>query len=721
MAEKRVIELEVKDNVPNLKQQYKEAVKEVQKLVQVYGETSQQVAEAAKRAADLKDQIEDTNDAIAAFKGEGTYVAVGKAISSVASGFSAVEGAMGLVGVESEALQETMLRVQSAMALAQGLEGLEDAGRAFKQVGAIAMDALKGIRTGLLLTGIGAFVVILGTVAAYWDDIKKAVGGVNEKQAALNSTMDAYREGAKQAIQETTEVANSFELARQGVISKEEALFKYNETLGDSFGKAKNLNEAEALYAKKTDAYIKATSLRAQAQALFAKAADEQVKALTASLEDQRSFAEKSVNIFESGVAAFVDYSTAGLTNLSEKADKKTEQTFQNAQKRVKKESETRSKQINDLAADLLKEAELVENKNGIISENEKKTQDDIAAKRKEAAEKRKADLKTIKDAEKEYNRSILSDKEQEILAEQDKFNELIKLAQKHGYDTTNLRLALKNSLNDIEAKYAQQELDLADQINKAKRDKEIEERNRKEAEYRERIAAEEAFYDEYNAALLTQQQAEVQAVTDKYFNLIEEAKKYGLSTVELEEKMNKEVADINKKYSEATKAQKIQAVQDTLSTIGNLAIVFAGQSEEQQKKAFQIQKAANIANATIDTYKAATGAYASLSSIPTIGPILGAAAAAAAIAAGLANVKAIASQKFEGGGASAGGGGNVTAPSGAGGSVITPNFNIVGNAQATNPLAGLGTQPLQAYVVSGEVTTAQNLDRNRINYATFG
>ena len=46
-------------------------------------------------------------------------------------------------------------------------------------------------------------------------------------------------------------------------------------------------------------------------------------------------------------------------------------------------------------------------------------------------------------------------------------------------------------------------------------------------------------------------------------------------------------------------------------------------------------------------------------------------------------------------------------------------NFNIVGNAGA-NPLAAL-SQPIQAYVVSGEVTTAQALDRNKVNFATFG
>ena len=186
MAEKRTIELEIQDNSKTLKQQYKEAVIELQKVAAAYGETSQQAAEAAKKAAGLKDRIEDTNDAIKAFKGEGAFNALGKSVSSVASGFSAVEGAMGLVGVESEKLQETMLRVQSAMALAQGLEGLEDAGRAFKQLGSVAINALKGIKGALAATGIGLFVVALGTVVAYWDDIKEAVSGVSDEQTKLN-------------------------------------------------------------------------------------------------------------------------------------------------------------------------------------------------------------------------------------------------------------------------------------------------------------------------------------------------------------------------------------------------------------------------------------------------------------------------------------------------------------------------------------------------------
>ena len=62
------------------------------------------------------------------------------------------------------------------------------------------------------------------------------------------------------------------------------------------------------------------------------------------------------------------------------------------------------------------------------------------------------------------------------------------------------------------------------------------------------------------------------------------------------------------------------------------------------------IYKASAIATATIDTYKAATGAYSAMASIPYVGPILGAVAAGAAITAGLANVAAIRGAREQGG-----------------------------------------------------------------------
>jgi hypothetical protein len=84
----------------------------------------------------------------------------------------------------------------------------------------------------------------------------------------------------------------------------------------------------------------------------------------------------------------------------------------------------------------------------------------------------------------------------------------------------------------------------------------------------------------------------------------------------------------------------------DAASTFfGNLASIGSAFGE----KGFKLAKAAAIAQATINTYQAATGAYSSLASIPYVGPFLGAAAAAAAIAAGVANIAQIKSQSYSG------------------------------------------------------------------------
>ena len=169
-----------------------------------------------------------------------------------------------------------------------------------------------------------------------------------------------------------------------------------------------------------------------------------------------------------------------------------------------------------------------------------------------------------------------------------------------------------------------------------------------------------------------------------------------------------KEAVETDKKLQE----QRFNAVQSTLSAIGNLTELFAGKSRKQQEKAFKIQKAVNIASAVIDTYKAANLALASAP------PPLSFAFAGAAITAGLLNVKNIASQKFDSGSAGSGS----SAPSVGGGSApqsIQPRFNIVGDS-GVNQLEALKSQPSKAYVVSGEVTTQQALDRNRQRNATL-
>ena len=98
--------------------------------------------------------------------------------------------------------------------------------------------------------------------------------------------------------------------------------------------------------------------------------------------------------------------------------------------------------------------------------------------------------------------------------------------------------------------------------------------------------------------------------------------------------------------------------------------------------------------------------------------PVRGGIAAGVAVAAGIANIAKIASQKFEGGGAT-GGGSDFSGGGVGGGEVVSPEFNVVGDA-GINQLAQLQQQPTQAYVVSGDVTSAQALDRNRVQNATL-
>ena len=171
----------------SLRSQLRQAQADVAELSDKFGATSKEAIEAAKRAGQLKDAIGDAKALTDAFNPDAKFSALSGSLSGVASGFSAVEGSLALAGVQSENLQETMVRLQAAMALSQGLQGLGESIDSFKQMGAVAKNALAGIRTGIAATGIGLLLVALGAVVAYWDDIKEAVGGVSSEQEELNA------------------------------------------------------------------------------------------------------------------------------------------------------------------------------------------------------------------------------------------------------------------------------------------------------------------------------------------------------------------------------------------------------------------------------------------------------------------------------------------------------------------------------------------------------
>lgn len=107
----------------------------------------------------------------------------------------------------------------------------------------------------------------------------------------------------------------------------------------------------------------------------------------------------------------------------------------------------------------------------------------------------------------------------------------------------------------------------------------------------------------------------------------------------------NKQAADMAKKRNEVEKMTKEEQIQFGVETYGKMLSDLG----TFNKDAFKAAKAFNIAVAIMDTYKAATSAFAALAGIPIIGPALGAVAAGAAIAAGMARVSAIRSQSYSG------------------------------------------------------------------------
>lgn len=186
MAETKTVNLEVNSNldettknVTSLKAELRKAQAEVAAMTDKFGATSKEAIEAAKRAAQLKDAIGDAKALTDAFNPDAKFKALSNSLSGVAGGFAAVQGALGLLGQEGEDVQKTLVKVQSALALSQGLQTVGESIDSFKQLSAVVKNtvggAFKSLKSAIISTGIGALVVAVGLLIANFDEVKKVV------------------------------------------------------------------------------------------------------------------------------------------------------------------------------------------------------------------------------------------------------------------------------------------------------------------------------------------------------------------------------------------------------------------------------------------------------------------------------------------------------------------------------------------------------------------
>ena len=180
MAIKSTVELEVKSNLKGFKGEIRQATIEAQEAVRTFGEFSPEAIEAEKRLAQLRDRMEDFNDRVSAVNPD-KFAQVQTIVQGVARGFQAAQGAMALFGSESEDLQKTMVKLQGAMALADGLEGL---GKIQQQFTAIAKNIKGGVIQAFQSLGristlaFGVIGIALTLIIANFDKLKKAVSNL---------------------------------------------------------------------------------------------------------------------------------------------------------------------------------------------------------------------------------------------------------------------------------------------------------------------------------------------------------------------------------------------------------------------------------------------------------------------------------------------------------------------------------------------------------------
>lgn len=204
-----------------MKQLIKDANFELLSAQQNFGEYSKEALNAAKKVATLKDAVQEAGETAQLFDPGKKFQAFAGALNAAAGGIAAFQGALGLIGVESENVQKSLLKVQSALALSQGLSTIADSAKDFQRLAsvisnlsivqkaynfvmygtatatraadvatkatAVSMRVLRGVMASL---GIGALVIGVGLLV---EKIIAWTSSASENEKALKKQAEATR------------------------------------------------------------------------------------------------------------------------------------------------------------------------------------------------------------------------------------------------------------------------------------------------------------------------------------------------------------------------------------------------------------------------------------------------------------------------------------------------------------------------------------------------
>lgn len=537
--------------------------------------------QAAQRAAKLQDSIGDVNNRVRALASDTKKLdAFVNVAQGIAGGFAAAQGAAALFGNQNEDLQKTLVKVQGAMSLLNGVQAVANtlnkdsaastilfskAKRTLALVTGQATGAMKIFRLALAATGVGALVVGLGLLIANFDKVRKKVLELIPGLAKVGEWFTTIKNAVTDFIGVTTAATRAID-AQDAAFKKKQKAMEYEIKLMEAMGKS----EEDIFYAK--------FNLIKEEQKLLKQKRDEGIK-LTKK-EIQR---EKDLNI--------------QLAALQKQRGDKIAEGF-------KKESTDRQK-----ASEVDTERRLM-----LIQDEEKRERALLLNKQKKELEQAKANGENLT-----LLRKLQEQERQELF---DKFREQERQAE-------------EQQSNAIEAERKRRNKELEDE--EARTQANIIAKNREAEKERLNNARE-------SDALLLESKRQGQAAIFSLLQSIERG------------------------------------------------------TEQEQKKAFNRNKALAIAETTINTYDAAQRAYKSQLALSTPdAPIRATIAAAAAIASGLARVKQISSQNFRG----SGGGGGATA----GGGAAAAAFQ---RTPIAPQVRGIEIEDRRVYVLEGDISRTQ-------------
>lgn len=689
-------------------------------------------------------------------------------------GFNAIQGVMALTGDKSEELQKTMMKLQAGIAIVQGLQGLEgmknkaiglvdgltamifktnettaavgtetvavEGNTAAQEANIVATEgatiATNGFQKALVATGIGAIIVLIGSLIAHWEDFKDMVGLSNEKLEQFQGIMDkvktvlggvanvimnAFVASVKNAITyvttlgEVTKDVLTFQFGKAAQAAKD-GFKKIAENTKKGWDIVNNYNEGAAKTAAKIQEKHTAEAMAKSAEELNETIKDNEAKYGSdwkytkdgKKLYDQ--YFDTKLKAYKKDSKEYKDlmrqkwaYDREYQEHLDKASKAQVKQTKEVTDTRLK-EAEKIEKRAIDSAKDeeqLLKEK--FEEEKALLIEYHKDTtalEAEYQANLKKIREKAAAAKKAEEDKAKAAEEKALADRTRKALKMSDRRLQTSDDANAQAVQTIELEYSLKEAKSSGSLSFT----DL------------IEETNRIYEANKQHLMEQAAEYKKLMDDNTIDKEARENAERD-YNNTMAELRNLDTQNLIDNTNLQREAVEQQiKMYSDLANAigDIFGSIADILEDDIKNKVKNGELTEEEGEKQFKAVKAFQIAQATIQTISGAIAAFMSCQSLPwPANAIVGAVQAAAVTAAGIAQIAKIKSTQLGGGGSSAGSPTAAPVQTQPEEYVAPYTQNATGESEIVNLANSIKDQ--KVYVLESDITDAQNRQKVRV------